>query len=149
MASAVATHKIRSRHALRPYVHNPTTATDDQAVAWVDMSLFGLFAAVLTFLSGTGVLTFRIMASASSDGSSPVEVKAHAAPTAADAAGDALFLECSSQELAALGTNLRYVAVQVDMDHADDIAHVMYMRSEPRFAQESLTFDSLIDGTAS
>lgn len=148
MASAVSTHKLRANQALRGYVHNPTTATDDQAVAWVDMSLFGAFLAQLTFLSGTGVLTFRIMASASSDGSSPVEVKAHAAPTAADAAGDQLTLECTSEELAVLGTNLRYVAAQVDMDHADDIAHVLYQRANPRFAQESLTPDSVIDGVA-
>jgi hypothetical protein len=148
MASAVATHKWRARNAARTYIHNPAAATTAEVVAWVDMSLYGLFAAIVGFVSGTGVLTFRIMASASSDGSNPVEVKVHAAPTAADAEDDNLSLECSSQELAALGTNLRYVGVEMDMDHADDICSVTYVRSEPRFAQESLTPDSLIDGVA-
>lgn len=148
MASAVATNKFRSNTAARTYIHNPATATTAEAIAWVDMSLFANFAALVAFVSGTGVLTFRILASASSDGSSSVEVKAHAAPTAADAEDDNLCLECSAEELAALGTDLRYVAVEVDMDHADDICAVTYLRFNPRFAQAALTPDSLIDGVA-
>ena len=148
MASATATHKWRSRNAARTYIHNPATATTAEVVAWVDMSLYGSFAALVAFVSGTGVLTFRIMASASSNGSSAVEVKAHAAPTDADAEDDNLSLECTSEELAILGASLRYVGVEMDMDHADDICAVTYVRAEPRFAQESLTPNSVIDGVA-
>lgn len=153
MASAIATNKLRCEMAVRTYIHNPTTATDDQAVAWVDMREFANFMALLTLVSGTGVLTFRILASENADGSgSPIEVKAHAAPTAADAEDDQLCLECSANELAELGiatgVSLRYVAVYADMDHADDICAVTYIRANPGVATPGLTPTSLIDGTA-
>jgi len=141
MASAVSTHKSRANLAARTYIHNPADATVATNIAWVDLSLFGLFVALATLVSGTGILTFRILASASSDGSNAVEVKAHATPTVADAAGDQLVLECSSQELAALGTDLRYVSVEMDCDHADDIVAVTYIRDAPRFAYADLTAD--------
>lgn len=153
MASAIATNKLRCELAVQTYIHNPTTATDDQAVAWVDMRDYGNFMAQLTLVSGTGVLTFRILASESSTGAgSPIEVKAHGAPTAADAEDDSLTLECSSNELAELGiatgVSLRYVSVYADMDHADDIAAVTYIRANPKFATAGLTPTSLIDGVA-
>lgn len=148
MASIVATNSLRSRLAARTYIHNPATATTAEVVAWVDLSGFANFLALASFVSGTGVLTFRIMASASSDGSNAVEVKAHSAPTAADAEDDQLALECSSSELAELGTDLRYIGVEMDMDHADDIVAVTYVRANPRFATAGLTPTSLIDGVA-
>lgn len=149
MTSSIATNKSRSNLKVRTYIHNPATATTAEVVAWVDMALFGAFMAQVGFVSGTGVLTFRILASASSDGSNPVEVKAHAAPTAADAEDDNLSLECTSEELAALGEDLRYVGVEMDMDHADDICAVTYIRSLPRFAHQGLTGDQIIDGVES
>lgn len=153
MASTIATNKLRSNLAVRTYIHNPATATDAQVVAWVDLSLYANFMAQVTFVSGTGVLTFRILASESSTGAgSPIEVKAHAAPTAADAEDDSLTLECSASELAKLGNatgvNLRYVGVEMDMDHADDICAVTYIRANPAFAGEGLTPTSLIDSVA-
>lgn len=147
MASSVATNKSRSNLAARTYIHNPSDATTAAVIAWVDMSLYGLFMAVAAFVSGMGVLNFRILASASSDGSSSVEVKVHAAPTDADAEDDNLALECTSEELAALGTDLRYVAVEMDMDAADDICAVTYIRSQARFAKSGLTPSKIIDGT--
>lgn len=141
MASAVATHKILANVAQVTYIHNPADATVAANIAWVDMSLFGRFLATATLVSGTGVLTFRILASASAAGTNSVEVKAHAAPTDADAAGDMLVLECSSEELAALGTDLRYVSVEMDCDHQDDIVAVTYTRMAPKFAYLNLTAD--------
>lgn len=141
MASTVATNKCRANVAQRSYIDNVTTATDEHDVAWVDMRDYGRFLASLMLISGTGVLTFKIKASATSTGTNPVEVKAHADATVADAAGDNLFLECTSNELAKLGTDLRYVSVVLDYDHADDIAAVTYTRMDPRFAQDGLTAD--------
>jgi hypothetical protein len=141
MASGVSTHKSRANVAQRTYIHNVADATVATEIAWVDLSLFGLFLATATLVSGTGVLTFRILASAAAAGTSSVEVKAHAAPTDADAAGDMLVLECSAQELAALGTDLRYVSVEMDCDHADDIVAVTYTRLQPKFAYADLTAD--------
>lgn len=141
MASAVATNKCRANVAQRTYIDDVAVATTEHDVAWVDMRDYGLFLASLALVSGTGVLTFKIKASATSTGTNPVEVKAHADATVADAQGDNLFLECSSQELAALGTDLRYVSVVTDYDHADDIAAVTYTRMNPRFAKDGLTAD--------
>lgn len=141
MASAVATHKASAQVAQVTYVHNPADATVATEIAWVDMSLFGLFLAAATLVSGTGILTFRILASAVAAGTDSVEVKAHATPTTADAAGDMLVLECSAEELAALGTDLRYVSVEIDCDHADDIVAVTYTRMAPKFAYLNLTAD--------
>jgi hypothetical protein len=68
-------------------------------------------------------------------------VKANAAPTAADAAGDTLVVECTSEELAALGEDLRYVSAEVDMGTNTDTAVVTYVRSNARFAGAGLTAD--------
>ena len=86
MSSAIATNTLRCEMAARTYIHDPADATAAVVVAWVDMRDFLNFMALATFASGTGLLTFRIMASEDSAGAgSPIEVKAHAAPTAADA----------------------------------------------------------------
>jgi hypothetical protein len=141
MASAVSTNKARANVAQRTYVHNPADATVAAKIGWVDMALFELFLVAAALVSGTGLLTFKLFASAEADGSNPIEVKVHADPTVADAAGDCVFLELSSQELAALGTDLRYVSAELDCDHADDIVAVTYTRMNPRFAHDGLTAD--------
>jgi len=153
MASAIATNKLRCEMAARTYIHDPADATTDVAIAWVDMRDFLNFMALVTFESGTGILTFRILASESATGAgSPIEVKAHAAPTDADAANDMLALECSANELAQLGiatgVDLRYVAVYLDCDAAGDICAVTYIRTPAKFATAGLTPTSLIDGVA-
>lgn len=153
MASAIATNKLRCEIAARTYIHDPADATTDVIIAWVDMRDFLNFMALCTFESGTGVLTFRIMASESSTGAgSPIEVKAHAAPTAADAVNDQLALECSASELAELGiatgVDLRYVGVMLDCDAAGDICAVTYIRTPAKVATAGLTPSSLIDGVA-
>ncbi|HEY6180242.1 MAG TPA: hypothetical protein VIX73_37630 [Kofleriaceae bacterium] len=113
-------------------------------IAWVDMRDYAHFLAVLTFMSGTGVLSFRILASAAADGSSPVEVKAHATASDADAANDQLVLECSTDELNSVGENLRYIGVEVDNDAANDINAVTYARTHPRYASSTLLTDDVI-----
>ncbi len=147
MASTVDTHKLRSAMAMRTYIHDPADATVLTKIAWEDLALFRHFMAQLTVIVGA-VVSFKIYASAASDGSNPVEVKVHAAPAAADAKDDSLVLECSSEELAALGEDLRYVSVEVDMGTNTDQASVTYVRAEPRYAQANLTPNSRIDGVA-
>lgn len=141
MASTQSSNHLTSRLAARTYVHDPADATVATKIAWVDMSTFSHFLALLTLISGTGVLTFKLFASAASDGSNPVEVKAHADPTVADAAGDQVVLELSAEELKGLGATLRYVSAEVDMDGATDAAAVTYIRSAGRFAYDGLTAD--------
>jgi hypothetical protein len=148
MASTVATNKLRSNLAVETIIHDESDMETAQVVKWVDMQGYANFMALLVLAHGTGVLNMRIMASAVAAGSNSVEVKVHAAPTAADAAGDSLCLECSSEELAALGDNLRYVGVEVDMDSDTDDVALTYIRANPRVATAGLTPTSLIDAVA-
>jgi hypothetical protein len=146
MASSVATNKLAANVKQTAYLHNPADATVATKIGWVDMSLFGSFLCAAVFVSGTGILTFKLYASESATGAgSPIEVKAHADPTVADAAGDVVFLELTSEELAKLGiatgVDLRYVSAELDCDHADDIVAVVYTRGNPRFACSGLTAD--------
>jgi hypothetical protein len=141
MASAVATNKLRSRLAQYVFVHDPADATVATKIGWVDLGVFENFMALVTVLAGA-VVTFKIYASESSTGAgSPVVVKEHATPTTADAVGDTLVLECSAEELVALGTDLRYVSVELDMNGAADQAAVIYTRANPRHASGALTAD--------
>lgn len=146
MASTVASNKLAANLKQTAYLHDPADATVATKVGWVDMSLFESFLCAAVFISGTGLLTFKLFASESASGAgSPIEVKVHADPTVADAAGDVVFLELTSEELAKLGTatnvSLRYVSAELDCDHADDKLAVIYTRGNPRFAYAGLTAD--------
>ena len=146
MASAVSTSKLGANVKQTMVCHNPADATVATKIGWVDMSLFETFLCAAMLVSGTGILTFKLYASESATGAgSPIEVKAHADPTVADAAGDMVVLELTSDELAKLGiatgVNLRYVSAELDCDHADDIVAVSYIQGGPKFAYASLTAD--------
>jgi hypothetical protein len=148
MASAVTSEKCRANVAQRTYLHDPADATVVTKIAWVDMALFESILVAAMFISGTGILTFKLFASESSTGAgSPVEVKVHADPTVADAAGDMVVLELTSDELAKLGSDagvdLRYVSAELDCDHADDKVAVTYTRMRPKFAYSGLTGDAI------
>jgi hypothetical protein len=141
MASIQASEHIASRNAIQLYDFDPdaTTATD---VGWVDLSGFSGFLAGLFHSVGTGnVTSFILQASASSDGSSPVTVKSHAIGTQPDAVGDQIFLECTANEIAALGTHLRYVNAKIALGTSTDECVVVYVRSAGRFAADALTTD--------
>jgi hypothetical protein len=140
MASAVETNKLRSTLSQRTYLHDPADATVATKIAWVDLGMFENFMATVMVIAGA-IVTFKLFASAAEDGSNPVEVKVHATPTTADAAGDVLVLECSAEELPALGAGLRYVSAEVDMGTNTNTAAVTYTRANPRFATGGLTAD--------
>ncbi len=137
---SVATNHLQSKLAARTYIHNPADATVATKLAWVPMT-FQFFMALATFVSGTGVLTFKVFAATDGDGSNPTEVKAHATPTVADAEGDQLVLEVSAEEVLNALPLASHVAVELDCDHADDIVAVTYIRAGGRFAYDSQTAD--------
>ena len=122
MASVQASEKLTAMLAQQSYDFDPNS-TDPAAVSatWIDMSeaeaiMFNVFRSV-----GTGDIdTFAIHASAASNGANPVVVKAHALGAAVDAVGDQVVLECTSEELASLGTNLRYVMAIVELATGTD-----------------------------
>ena len=136
-------NKLASTLRARNYIHNPADATTAAKVAWVEMGRN--FLALATLVSGTGILTFKIFAATDSSGSNPTEVKAHATPTVADAAGDQLVLETSAEEVLAALAGATHVAVEIDCDHADDIVSVVYVNEGAgqggRFAYDGLTAD--------
>lgn len=134
MASAQTPAKLTSEVAQTMYVHNIADATVATKIAWVDMRGYEKILVGVTLVSGTGLLTVKLFASGSSTGAdTPVVIRAHADPTVADAAGDVVYLECTAEELPALETSTcvrpRYVSVEVDCDHADDIVAISYVRT--------------------
>jgi hypothetical protein len=141
MSSAVDTNKLRTRIAQRTYIHDPADATIAAKIAWVPLSTYENFMVTATLVSGTGILTFKIFAAEDSSGTNPVEVKAHATPTVADAQGDQLVLECSAAELPPLAANLTHVSAELDCDVNTDIVAVTYTRAIPRYATDGLTDD--------
>lgn len=141
MATGQTMHKLRSEFALRLYKFDPD-ATSVTAVAWVDMRDYENFMASICRTIGTDDVTFDIAASASSDGSSPVVVKAHAVGDQPDAEDDQLHLEISAEQLAALSTaNLRYVSARISVATNTDEMAVTYIRAHPRYAKRNLTTD--------
>jgi hypothetical protein len=147
MASAQSSNHMVSNYALKLFDFDPdaTTATDvGGASGWVDLATFSHFLVCLFRSVGTGtVSSFIIQASASSDGSSPVTVKAHAIGTAPDAVGDQIFLECSAEEIAVLGTHLRYVNAKIALATSTDECVVAYLRKAGRHAYNGLTADAI------
>jgi hypothetical protein len=134
----MTTNKLQSRIAARTYAHDIADATVATKLSWVPMS--ELFMALLTVVSGA-VVTFKIFAAVDSSGTTPTVVKAHATPTTADAVGDQLMLEVSADEVLNALAHASHVAVEVDMNGANDIAAVTYIRSGMRFPADALTAD--------
>ncbi len=135
---AYTANKLKSNFVSRTYIHNPTTATDAAYIAWVPMGRN--FLAKATFVSGTGVLTFKIFAATDASASGATVVAAHATPTTADAEGDQLVLEVSEEQVLAALPGATHVSVEMDMDHADDIVAVDYLM-QPSVAANGLTAD--------
>ena len=146
MASVQSSDKIASTQKIKLYDHDPN-GTSATAVAWVDMSNYGVFGvmAFASALAGNGVTAFAIQASAASNGANPETIVSHAVGSAPDAVGDQLWLECTAEQVAAVGAaagkDLRYVSAVLTMHNAGDENVVAYVLSEPRFASGGLTAD--------
>jgi hypothetical protein len=91
---------------------------------------------------GTGVLTsYRIDASASSNGTNPVTVRTGTASTV-DAVGDFVVIEVSAQEIAAALADARYVSLVAIHPTATEVAGVTYVR-KPKHSYSGLTADTI------
>lgn len=121
---------IRSTFFSKGFIDDDATAATARKIGWTEMGEH--FLAHLTFRSGTGVLVFDIYCADNSDGTGNVTlVKAHAAPTAADAAGDELVLEVSAAEVHAASATGRYVSVHVQNDDNADENDIHYFVKRP------------------
>jgi hypothetical protein len=142
MASAVATNKIFSTHAI--LAGRFASATGGALGAVVDMSLFENFSAtaMAAALTGDGITKVEIIASATDNGASPEVIK-DSGTVAADAVGDHVNLECTAEEIRQIGVeegkNLRYVAVRVTAANAADVVAYTYIRTGARFQKSGLT----------
>lgn len=140
MASTVSTDKLKSTIAQKAYDFDPnaTTLTD---IAWVDLKDFLYFMVCFMRTIGTGAFVMKIAASASSSGSNSVVVKEQAYTAGEpDAVGDNVFLECTAEEIAALGTHLRYVSAQCSVATNTDEGVVVYTRAGG-YEKRALTAD--------
>jgi len=121
---------IRSSFLVKTFFDDNATAATARKIGWVEMGEH--FLAQLAFGAGTGVLTFKIFCADNSDGTGNVTlVKAHAAPTAADAANDRLTLEVSAEEVHAASATGKYVSVEVDNDDNADENAIVYVVQRP------------------
>lgn len=134
---AASYNQLKARYAARTYAHDVADATVVTKLAWVPMGR--KFLALCTVVVGA-MVTFKIFAATDSSGTGATVVKAHAAPTTADAVGDQLHLEVSDEEVLAALARATHVCVEVDMGSAGDIAAVTYIRELHR-AYDGLTGD--------
>jgi hypothetical protein len=139
--------KIKSQFLVKTFFDDDATAATARKIGWVPMGRN--FLAQVAFGAGTGILTFKIFCADASDGTGNVtEVKAHAAPTAADAANDRLTLEVSAEEVRAASPTAKYVSVELDNDANTDENAVVYVVEGSgvggRFAHDAITPDSEI-----
>jgi DUF971 family protein len=145
MASTVTTAKLSQNLKITQYDFDPdgTSAVD---VAWVDMRDFGVFMFSFFRTVGTSDVTVKIYANSASDGSgTDVEVKSwtNAAFGDPDLLGDYAFGECTAEEIAALGSDLRYVSVNLTFATGTDEAVVTYIRGNPRFSYSGLSANNI------
>ena len=136
--------KLRSSLLVKTFFDDDATAATARKIGWVEMG--ESFLAQVAFGAGTGILTFKVFCADASDGTGNVtEVKAHAAPTAADAANDRLTLEVSAEEVHAASATGRYVSVEIDNDdNADENAIVYVVKGAGRFSHLDITPQSEI-----
>jgi len=138
--------KMKSTSAWKLYDFDPDSA-DKVDIAWLDMRDYTHFACTFFRTVGTGnVDTFRIIANDASDGSgTDVEIIAHAVGSQPNALADQIHLECTAEEIGALGDtnskNLRYVSAQVEFATNTDEGVVYCCRCGARFPQANLTAD--------
>lgn len=140
--SIQATNKLKSNVALEMFDFDPD-GTDPVDVAWRDMQDFeGLLVCIMRTV-GTGDLDgFKILGNSESDGSgTDVEIAAHAIGSQPDAVGDKLVLEISAEEMAGLGTDLRYVSANLELATGTDEFTVTYLRGNARHVSDGLTAD--------
>lgn len=141
MASSISTERLSAQ--IKVDVDRITGGTSVEGT-WLDMQEYGSYMAIAQLFAktGNGMTKLEILASASSDGSSPEVVK-DSGTIAADAVTDVQVLECIEQELgylgASAGKDLRYVAARVTLHNSGDIVSLTNVLGDAKNAQSGLT----------
>lgn len=134
MASALSTDKLQSRLFVAAYDHDPggtsaTIASPDGGTTkkYVDMRDYcNLLVCVAPSVIAGSVTKVEIVAATDAAFTSPVVVK-DSGTVAADANGDYVIEECSTDDLVDAGTNLRYAAARVTHSTGTDESVVFYV----------------------
>lgn len=139
----VATQKMFDCMKITSHLSGDASTAKAVPAAYLDMRDYGNVAiiAAAAALTGAGITALSLVASAAAAGTSKATVKSHAVGTAPDAAGDMIVLEASAAEIAAAGTDMRYISAWVDCANAADNIVVTIIRCNPRFPQNALTAD--------
>ena len=140
----MAADKFLSNHNVTMYDHDPNDA-DANAVAWVPMKDYYGFVAAIFRSVGTGANdTLKIQAATDSSGTNATDVISYSGSDP-DAVGDYIFLETDAQEIqgASDSLNFTHVALVVEFATSTDEAVVTYIRTEPRYAGDAETADSV------
>lgn len=127
MASSITAVRGTANQKQKLYWHDPADATVATKIAWLPIKgMKSLMAAVLV-ASAHAVVTFKVFAATDSSGTGATEVVAHATPTVADAAGDALYLDCTVDQVKDVLPAATHVSVELDMSSAAALAAVSYV----------------------
>lgn len=154
MASALSTEKLGSTLYIKSYDHDPggTTAIlagpdGGTTIRYLDLRDYETVGVMVkpSIVGGNGVTKVEIVASEAVAFSSVTVVK-DSGSIQADALDDNVFLECTAEEVAQLGSegglNLRYVAARLTCASAGDEATVTYI-AIPKRAYTGLTATSI------
>ena len=147
MASLVTSDKLSSTLKVASYDHDPgattaiITSPDGGTTKRVqDMRDFAHFMVMAkpTIVAAGCLTKLEIVAATDSAITTAVVVK-DSGTVAADALNDYVMLECTVDELAHLGENLRYLAARLTMATSTDEACVTYIAGAARYPGAGLT----------
>ena len=144
MASTISGAKLSANVQQKLYIHDPADATVATKVPSTWLSLAGvksILAGVLV-TSAHAMVTLKVFAGTDDSGTGATEVVAHAAPTAADAAGDALYLDCTIEQIKDVLATATHFAVEVDMNNSAATAVVSIVIDKDR-KYSGLTADQI------
>lgn len=146
MASAVSTDKLQSRMYFAAFDHDPngtsatiTTPDGGTTLRYVDMRDYCNFAVCVapSVIAGS-VTKVEIVAATDAAFTTPVVIK-DSGTVAADANGDYVIQECSSEDLKAVSTDdLRYVAARITHSTGTDESVVFYLAT-PKNPRDGLS----------
>jgi hypothetical protein len=127
MATSITSSRLGSRLKQKMFWHDPADATVATKISWQAIRGFESFLFSVLVASAHALVTVKIFAATDSSGTNATEVLSHAAPTVADAAGDAVYVECTIEQIKEVLAGATHVSVEVDMNNAAALAAVSYL----------------------
>lgn len=155
MASVQVSEHFGSRNAVTLYDHDPGATTaivvspdGGTTKRYVDMRDYTGFVAIAQYSAGTGGVTVVSIVAAVDATGTDVQTILTSATVDADALGDFIKVECTAEQIAAVGAaagkELRYASAVLTCADAADEALVMFIRTGAEHATTGLTPSSSI-----